>query len=301
MQHQNLPLRSCSCSRLLAAGAAPAAAADKEHRQMMADIRMLQEQSQQLQNAPRRRSPTRSRPSTRGSTARPTRPARRSPIRSWSSTRWRTTCAWCARRSTTTTCASDRSTQEVDALRQSVMEINIAPPPAVVADATAPGAPPTGRRRDNASGRRTAGAAGADRHAGHGHVADQSSGTWRSPTTPPGSTTSRCIGFESYIKSFRGPNRPTTRRFTSATSYLHDGKNDKAVEACDMAIRTYPEGRHTRRRRTTARAQALENLRAHGRGAGRVRVRRQDVPGHRRGDAGAPESRKIDSAAAVSR
>ena len=26
------------------------------------------------------------------------------------------------------------------------------------------------------------------------------------------------------------------------TAYLQDGKNDKAVEACDLAIRTYPAG-----------------------------------------------------------
>src|SRR5689334_11658221 len=35
---------------LAAAQAAPAAAADQEHQQLMADLRMLQEQSQQLQN-----------------------------------------------------------------------------------------------------------------------------------------------------------------------------------------------------------------------------------------------------------
>ena len=37
-------------ARLAAALATPAAAANKEHQQLMADIRMLQEQSQQLQN-----------------------------------------------------------------------------------------------------------------------------------------------------------------------------------------------------------------------------------------------------------
>ena len=26
------------------------------------------------------------------------------------------------------------------------------------------------------------------------------------------------------------------------SAYLQDGKNDKAVEACDLAIRTYPSG-----------------------------------------------------------
>src|SRR3954469_12719179 len=42
--------RACLGLALAALTATPAAAADKETRQMMADIRILQEQSQQLQN-----------------------------------------------------------------------------------------------------------------------------------------------------------------------------------------------------------------------------------------------------------
>ena len=82
---------------------------------MMADIRILQEQSQQLQNligADRdaERSDQGGQRAPRRADRTPT--ARRSPIRSWSSTRWPTICACCARRSTTTTCASDRSARK---------------------------------------------------------------------------------------------------------------------------------------------------------------------------------------------
>ena len=45
-----IPGAALSTILLVAAAAAPAQAADKETRQMMADIRILQEQSQQLQN-----------------------------------------------------------------------------------------------------------------------------------------------------------------------------------------------------------------------------------------------------------
>src|ERR1700741_1083962 len=50
MKHMFKLTTSLALAAILA-GAAPALAADKETRQMMADIRMLQEQSQLLQNA----------------------------------------------------------------------------------------------------------------------------------------------------------------------------------------------------------------------------------------------------------
>src|SRR5919197_3319701 len=43
-------LRACLAAAALVAAAGPASAANKEHQQMMADIRMLQEQAQVLQN-----------------------------------------------------------------------------------------------------------------------------------------------------------------------------------------------------------------------------------------------------------
>ena len=63
------------------------------------------------------------------------------------------------------------------------------------------------------------------------------------------------LGFERLHQELsRSPTWPTMRRSTSATAYLQDGKNDKAVEACDLAIRTYPDRRRDSRRVLHARA-----------------------------------------------
>ena len=66
----------------------------------------------------------------------------------------------------------------------------------------------------------------------------------------------RSLGFEATSRASRNPSRPTTRRSTSAHAYLQAGKNEKAVEAYDAAIRNYPNG-DAFPRRTTRRALAL--------------------------------------------
>ena len=50
------------------------------------------------------------------------------------------------------------------------------------------------------------------------------------------------LGFEPYIKSFPKSDSADDAQVRIGNSYLADGKNDKAVEAYDLAIRNYPTG-----------------------------------------------------------
>src|SRR4029077_10838480 len=50
------------------------------------------------------------------------------------------------------------------------------------------------------------------------------------------------LGFTDYIKSFPKSDLADDAQVNICSAYVQDGKNDKAVEACDLAIRTYPNG-----------------------------------------------------------
>jgi TolA-binding protein len=47
-------------------------------------------------------------------------------------------------------------------------------------------------------------------------------------------------GFTTYIKTFPKSDRADDAQVLICGSYLNDNKNDKAAQACDLAIRTYP-------------------------------------------------------------
>ena len=49
-------------------------------------------------------------------------------------------------------------------------------------------------------------------------------------------------GFTDYIKSFPKSDMADDAQVLICNAYLTDGKYDRAVEACDVAIRTYPNG-----------------------------------------------------------
>ena len=93
---------------LSAARAAVARGADKTHQQMMAEIRMLQEQQAQLQQLLARAVRHAQGDDARRSTSRPAPRERRSPTRSSSSTTSPKASGSCARRPTTPTCGSRR-------------------------------------------------------------------------------------------------------------------------------------------------------------------------------------------------
>ena len=217
--------------------AAPAWAADKETLQMMADIRMLQEQTQQLQNligavgeALKEALKT-----VNGRLDQQTEVNRR---------------AFADQKSTIDTLAADLRvvrervddssvrigsvSQEVEALRQSIELLNV-PAPAVAAvepapPSTDPGAPPAPPP--------TA-----------APVAPRSAAIGMSPTRLfdeakamywAGQNDLAVMGFESYIKTFPRSEQADDAQLLIGSAYLQAGTNDKAVEAYDVAIRTYP-------------------------------------------------------------
>jgi tol-pal system protein YbgF len=221
---------------LLLAGltlAAPARAADKETLQMMADIRMLQEQTQQLQNLIG--AVGEALKTVSGRLDQQTEVNRK---------------AFADQKSTIDTLAADLRvvrervddsnvrigsvSQEVEALRQSIELLNApastavepAPPPA-----TAPGGPP--------SPPPPAPAPAAPRSAAVGmsptRLFDEAKAMYWA-----GQNDLAVMGFESYIKTFPKSEQADDAQLLIGSAYLQAGANEKAVEAYDVAIRTYP-------------------------------------------------------------
>ncbi len=238
--------------------AAPLQAADRETRQMMADIRMLQEQSQQLQNVLVALTDALKSVNSR--------------IDGQTET---TRKAFADQKLVGDALAADLRvvrekiddgnvrigslTQEVDALRQSVMEINVAPPPPMVTDGTVPVTPADGTTAGVTPPAATPPVAAPARPAVSG----------MSPTRlwdmafaeyAAGQYDLAVIGFESYIREFPRSEQADDAQVQIASSYLNDGKNDRALEAADVAIRTYPKG-DTLPTAYARKGQALENLR----------------------------------------
>ncbi len=127
-------------------------------------------------------------------------------------------------------------TQEVDALRQSVQQLSVlpvaavapapidpdAPPPADGATAPPPPPAPVVPVAAGASPQRLYDSAWADYTAGQFDLAVQ--------------------GFESFIKSFPRSEQADDAQVYIGNSFLQAGDYNKAVEAYDLAIRTYPSG-----------------------------------------------------------
>ena len=207
--------------------ASPAFAADKETRQMMADIRILQEQSQQLQNL------IASLNTTLGEAIKAvnvrldeqTNASRKS---------------LADQKLVIDSMANDLRVlrekvddnnvrvgsigQELDALRQSVSAINTPRPFGFEADNTGAGAPdspaPSGAAGVGASPQKLFDGARADYWGGQYDLA--------------------ALGFESYVKTFpQSPQAPDAQLHVGH-SYFNAAKYDKAVEAYDAVIRTYP-------------------------------------------------------------
>ena len=214
--------------------AAPARAADKETLQMMADIRMLQEQTQQLQNLIG--AVGEALKTVSGRLDQQTEVNRR---------------AFADQKSTIDTLAADLRvvrervddsnvrigsvSQEVEALRQSIELLN-APAAAAAAvepappSATAPGGPPSPPPAP-------------------APVAPRSAAVGMSPTRLfdeakamywAGQNDLAVMGFDSYIKTFPKSEQADDAQLLIGSAYLQAGANEKAVEAYDVAIRTYP-------------------------------------------------------------
>jgi tol-pal system protein YbgF len=212
--------------------AAPAAAANKEQKQLMADIRMLQEQAQQLQNLLGTLNE-----SLKAATARidvrideQANAARKAFADQKLSLDNLTNDLRVVREKVDDNNVRVSSlTQELDALRQAVQQ---------------PSAPRTTTTEPDTAGAGTALAAGATPAAPPVAVgtspqrlwdmayADYTSGQWDLAIQ----------GFDSYIRNFPKSDMADDAQVLVGNSRLNDGKYDKAVEAYDTAIRNFPNG-----------------------------------------------------------
>jgi len=210
--------------------AVPAAAADKETRQMMADIRILQEQSQQLQNLIAAMTDALKAVNVR--------------IDEQTGTNRK---AFADQKLIIDTLSNDLRVvrekvddsnvrvgslgQELDALRQSVTALGTGRPAAPDADpaaattgdpAAAPpaAASPTGAAAVGASPQKLLDSALADYYAGQYDLA--------------------ILGFESYVKTFPQSPQASFAQLHVGNSQMQLGKYDPAIAAFDTVIRNYP-------------------------------------------------------------
>jgi TolA-binding protein len=231
-------MRQRLCSLLLAitlAGvcAAPASAANKEHQQLMADLRMLQEQSQVLQNLL--------------GTLTDALKAVNARLDQQTETNRK---AFADQKLVVDNLTGDvriirekmddnnvrigTLTQEVDSLRQSLQQMN-ARPTAAASDpgaAAAPGAGvPAVATPDNAATTAPAPSLNASpTQLWDAAYADYTAGQYDLAVD----------GFTTYIKTFPKSDRADDAQVLICGSYLNDNKNDKAAQACDLVIRNYP-------------------------------------------------------------
>jgi tol-pal system protein YbgF len=223
---------------LWAAWATPAFAVDKEQRQMMADIRMLQEQAQQLQNQVQSMMTALAEAIKASDTRLTTRVDQLTDA---------TQKALADQKTVITSISNDlRSvreklddnttrvgslTLEVQALRQLVTASRVAPPPSdSAADASQPAdsAAPAAAAAPSAMG-------ASPQKLYDSAYGDYALGQWDLAIS----------GFQAYIRSFPQAPQADDAQVLICNAYLMDGKYDKAVDACDTAIRTYPTGDKT--------------------------------------------------------
>jgi TolA-binding protein len=212
---------------LAASAAAPAAAANKEHQQLMADIRMLQEQSQQLQNLLAALNESLRAVNTR--------------LDQQTETNRK---AFADQKLVVDNLSNDvrvireklddnnvrvgSLTQEVEALRQGlqqttrppVMTNDFADPastPGPAPSVPAPTAPVVGQ-----SPQKMYDSANSDYMAGQYELS--------------------IIGFQEFIKAFPRSEMADDAQVAICNAYLQDNKAQQAIDACDLAIRNYPNG-----------------------------------------------------------
>jgi tol-pal system protein YbgF len=229
-----------SAAMLLVLGLAfPAMAADKETLQIMADIRILQEQAQQLQNLLGT--------VTEALNAVNTRLDQQTEINRK---------AFADQKSTVDTLSTDLRvvreriddsnvrigsvSQEVEALRQSVEMLNgPAPVASPVPEGGAPPAPAGSGAVAAAAGAPAPVPAAPPRSAAIGmsptRLFDEAKAMYWA-----GQNDLAVMGFDSYIKTFPKSEQADDAQLMIGSSYLQAGDNEKAAEAYDVAIRTYP-------------------------------------------------------------
>jgi TolA-binding protein len=215
---------------LLLAAPSPARAANKEHQQLMADLRMLQEQSQQLQNLI-------------GSVTEALKAVNTRLDQQSEATRK----AFADQKLVIDNLTNDvrvireklddnnvrvgSLTQEVESLRSS-MQQQMGSRPSGTNDAPDSSSPGAAAGTPSTGGGSSAGMSVSPQKLFDSAMGDYYSGQYDLAV----------LGFTDYIKSFPKSDLADDAQVNICSAYVQDGKNDKAVEACDLAIRTYPNG-----------------------------------------------------------
>jgi tol-pal system protein YbgF len=219
------------------ATARPAAAANKEHQQLMADLRMLQEQAQLLQNM-------------LGTLADAIKAVNTRLDQQADVNRK----AFADEKLLIDNLTKDLGvvrekvddnnvrvgslSQEVDALRQLVQQAlarPVAPPPAVVDPNGGPALPPGPIQTTTSTTPPPAPAAPAAIGTSPTKAWEQAYGDYAA-----GLYDLAVDGFTAFIRDFPKHDQADDAQFLIGRSYLQDAKNDKAVEAFDKVIRMYP-------------------------------------------------------------
>jgi tol-pal system protein YbgF len=223
----------------LLALAAPASAADKEVRQMMADIRMLQEQSQELQNLlgtlAEALKAVNGRIDQQIEAGRKTSADQKVAMDAVSGD-----LRVVRERMDDNGVRLGSLTQEVDALRQTVLQINVPTQqattlPETTTDTSA-AAPTTGAPATPTASRAPAIAGGLSPKAAY----DQAMSDYYIAQYDLA-----IAGLEAYVRAFPRSELADEAQVNIGNSYLQQSKYDKAVEAYDLAIRSYPKGNAT--------------------------------------------------------
>jgi len=212
---------------ILGGVASPAHAANKEHQQLMADLRMLQEQSQLLQNLI-------------GSVTEALKAVNARLDQQAEVNRK----AFADQKLVVDTLTNDvrvireklddnnvrigSLTQEMDSLRQAMQQLSTRPSFTSDPDPSAP---------DGA-----AAAAGGGQPVSTVGVSPQKLFDAARGDYFAGQYDLAILGFADYVKSFPRSDMADDAQVNICSAYVADGKPDKAVEACDLAIRNYPTG-----------------------------------------------------------
>ena len=226
----NISFRSVLAAALAAVVvAAPAAAANKEHQQLMADIRMMQEQAQQLQNLIGTLNEALKAVNARLDEQ--TNGTRKALADQKLGIDNLTNDLRVVREKVDDNNVRVSSlTQELDALRQAIQQSApraTATEPDPGSGATASTAPPA-----TAGSPPVVAVGTSPQRLWDTAYADYTSGQWDLAV----------LGFESYIRNFPKSDMADDAEVLIGNSYLNDAKYEKAIEAYDTTIRNYPNG-----------------------------------------------------------
>jgi len=215
---------------ILLAVASPARAANKEHQQLMADLRMLQEQAQLLQNligtVTEALKAVNTRLDQQAETTRKNFADQKLVIDNLTND-----VRVIREKLDDNNVRIGSLTQEVESLRSSMQQIGTRP--SATTDAGDPQAPPAAPGvAPPAAASPNVGVSVSPQKLFDSAMSDYYSGLYDLAIS----------GFSDYIRSFPKADLADDAQVNICSAYIQDGKNDKAVEACDLAIRTYPNG-----------------------------------------------------------